>query len=151
MVTRRARHEAAVALVLVAVAAALAAGTAMLPSEGGYAGIGPNFMPAVVSGKDGLGLGELSRRVLSEAAGAAASAPLDPGSPRFLVSARQESLCLECERSLGRAQEAVESSMGLEYAAADLRDALRWLEDLVGREPRESVLDWIFSRFCIGK
>ena len=50
MLTRRARHEAAVALVLVAVGAALAAGTAMLPSEGGYAGIGPNFMPAVVSG-----------------------------------------------------------------------------------------------------
>jgi tRNA modification GTPase len=107
--------------------------------------------PAVVSAKERLGLGELARRVLSEAAGAAVPGSLEPGGPRFLVSARQELHALECERSLGRAQEAAESSVGLEYAAADLRDALRWLEDLTGKEPRESVLDLIFSRFCIGK
>ena len=43
------RGEAAFAIAVLALGAALAAATAMLPGEGGYAGIGPNFMPAMVS------------------------------------------------------------------------------------------------------
>jgi putative tricarboxylic transport membrane protein len=35
--------------VVLALGVALAAGTALLPGEGGYSGIGPNFMPAMVS------------------------------------------------------------------------------------------------------
>jgi putative tricarboxylic transport membrane protein len=44
------RAEAALSLGVVALGAGMAAVTATLPAEGGYAGIGPNFIPAVVAG-----------------------------------------------------------------------------------------------------
>ena len=46
---RRSAAEIALSLGVLALGAGVAAGTAMLPSEGGYAGIGPNFVPAVVA------------------------------------------------------------------------------------------------------
>jgi putative tricarboxylic transport membrane protein len=46
----RSRAEAALSLGVVALGVGVAAVTATLPSEGGYAGIGPNFIPAVVAG-----------------------------------------------------------------------------------------------------
>ena len=45
---RRSAAEIALSLGVLALGAGVAAGTAMLPSEGGYAGIGPNFVPGVV-------------------------------------------------------------------------------------------------------
>src|ERR1700741_3910813 len=46
----RARAEIALSLGVVALGVGVAAVTATLPAEGGYAGIGPNFIPAVVAG-----------------------------------------------------------------------------------------------------
>lgn len=45
---RRCTAEIALSIGVLALGAGVAAGTAMLPSEGGYAGIGPNFVPGVV-------------------------------------------------------------------------------------------------------
>jgi putative tricarboxylic transport membrane protein len=45
----RSRAEIALSLGVVVLGIGVAAVTATLPSEGGYAGIGPNFMPAVVA------------------------------------------------------------------------------------------------------
>jgi putative tricarboxylic transport membrane protein len=47
---RRSGAEIALSLGVIALGAGAAAVTATLPSEGGYAGIGPNFIPAVVAG-----------------------------------------------------------------------------------------------------
>jgi putative tricarboxylic transport membrane protein len=46
----RSPAEIALSLGVVALGVGIAAVTATLPSEGGYAGIGPNFIPAVVAG-----------------------------------------------------------------------------------------------------
>ena len=46
---RRNGAEIALSLGVVALGIGIAAVTATLPSEGGYAGIGPNFIPAVVA------------------------------------------------------------------------------------------------------
>jgi len=48
-VKRRSAAEIALSLGVLALGIGVAAGTAMLPSEGGYAGIGPNFVPGVVA------------------------------------------------------------------------------------------------------
>jgi putative tricarboxylic transport membrane protein len=45
----RSRAEIALSLGVIALGAGVAAVTATLPSEGGYARIGPNFIPAVVA------------------------------------------------------------------------------------------------------
>lgn len=47
---QRARAEIALSAGVLALGLGSAAVTAQLPSEGGYAGIGPNFFPALVSG-----------------------------------------------------------------------------------------------------
>ena len=47
---RRSPAEIALSLGVLALGIGVAAVTATLPSEGGYAGIGPNFIPAVVGG-----------------------------------------------------------------------------------------------------
>ena len=47
---RRSAAEISLSLGVLALGAAVAAVTASLPSEGGYAGIGPNFMPGLVAG-----------------------------------------------------------------------------------------------------
>jgi putative tricarboxylic transport membrane protein len=46
---RRSGAEVALSLGVLALGIGVAAVTATLPSEGGYAGIGPNFIPAVVA------------------------------------------------------------------------------------------------------
>lgn len=46
---RRSPAEIALSAGVLALGAATAVGTALLPSEGGYARIGPNFVPAVVA------------------------------------------------------------------------------------------------------
>jgi len=48
-VKRRSTAEIALSIGVLALGAGVAVGTAMLPSEGGYARIGPNFMPGVVA------------------------------------------------------------------------------------------------------
>jgi len=61
--------------------------------------------------------------------------------------------------ALGRAFLALESARtgldttghGLEFAAADLRNAVAALESLIGRVGVEDYLGEIFSSFCIGK
>ncbi|HEX6157238.1 MAG TPA: tripartite tricarboxylate transporter TctB family protein [Burkholderiales bacterium] len=45
----RSRAEVALSLGVIALGVGVAGVTATLPSEGGYAGIGPNFIPAVVA------------------------------------------------------------------------------------------------------
>ena len=45
----RSPAEVALSLGVLALGVGVAIGTAMLPSEGGYAGIGPNFVPGVVA------------------------------------------------------------------------------------------------------
>jgi putative tricarboxylic transport membrane protein len=47
---RRSAAEVALSLGVLALGIGVAGVTATLPSEGGYAGIGPNFIPAVVAG-----------------------------------------------------------------------------------------------------
>ena len=62
---------------------------------------------------------------------------------------------LAVERAIGAMESArVEIQKGAaraEIAAADLRIAIRALEALVGRVDVETLLDEIFSSFCIGK
>lgn len=98
-----------------------------------------------VSGKSGLGLDWLLAEISERLQRRAASAGL-------LIRERQRLAILagiagleDAERLLPRAGELPE------LIAADLRQTLRSLELMVGRIDVESLLDEIFSSFCIGK
>lgn len=105
----------------------------------------------LVSARYGSGLSSLVKAVVEHARGSRLSARLVTSPECFLVSAHQESALLCAMDSLERAAEAVVQEVGYECAAADLREALRALEELTGRVTNDEILGHIFARFCVGK
>ena len=106
----------------------------------------------LVCALDGAGLRDLREAVrgLAGASGVRSSMPGTEGA-RFLVSSHQEAALQLALEGVQRAAGVLEADSGLELAAADLRDALRSLEGLVGEVTPDDVLDHVFSSFCIGK
>ena len=62
---------------------------------------------------------------------------------------------IECAKraicAFDRAAEGIESGMPLDFASSDLREALDALGDITGDTMNESVIDRVFSDFCVGK
>ncbi len=69
----------------------------------------------------------------------------------LLTSSRHRALVAKGAEALERAKIALQSDAGLELVAADLRDVLDGLEELLGVTSPDEVLHEIFGRFCIGK
>ena len=67
------------------------------------------------------------------------------------VNQRQASALTRARVSLEQVQETVANQLPLDFWTIDLRGAIQALGEITGEEVTESVLDRIFSRFCIGK
>ncbi len=74
-----------------------------------------------------------------------------PETDDTLVGARHADALARAAQSLESAADMVEKEGDRVFAASDLRDALDALGEIVGKCDNESVLDSIFSKFCIGK
>ena len=98
------------------------------------------------SAKNGEGLQALSD-VISEAL----VGELPGGASLVIASQRQRDLLFGVARQIREALKAFEGDAGFAVAAELLYGALTPLDELVGRDSREAVLDALFSRFCIGK
>lgn len=100
---------------------------------------------ADISARTGAGLDRLLERMTQVLAQRAAGA-------ETATRARHK---VAMERALGLLHEAQsrleEGTERCEFAAEDVRGALLALDSLIGRVDVESVLDEIFSRFCLGK
>ena len=69
----------------------------------------------------------------------------------FLVHERHAEALRQAYQSLQHASMLLEQRNSDDCLAADLKEALRALEAIVGRVDYEQVLDKVFSKFCIGK
>ena len=67
------------------------------------------------------------------------------------VNQRQASALTRAKVALEQVQETVANQLPLDFWTIDLRGAIQALGEITGEEVTESVLDRIFSRFCIGK
>jgi tRNA modification GTPase len=67
------------------------------------------------------------------------------------INQRQKANLLTAIQALERVIEAIASQLPLDFWTIDLRDAICALGEITGEEIIESVLDTIFSKFCIGK
>ncbi len=67
------------------------------------------------------------------------------------INQRQKACLLRVVQSLDNAQIAIADQLPLDFWTIDLRDAISAIGEITGEEVTESVLDQIFSRFCIGK
>jgi tRNA modification GTPase len=69
----------------------------------------------------------------------------------FAINQRQAAALVKAKASLEQVQVTIEQDFPLDFWTIDLRDAIYALGQITGEEVTESVLDRIFSRFCIGK
>ncbi len=67
------------------------------------------------------------------------------------INQRQKACLLRVVQSLEHVQIAIADQLPLDFWTIDLRDAISAIGEITGEEVTESVLDQIFSRFCIGK
>ena len=68
-----------------------------------------------------------------------------------LFSQRQHDLVCRLAEHADAARGALLGMLGPAVAAEEVHGALQRIADLCGGDPREEVLDSLFSRFCIGK
>ncbi|MBE9033909.1 tRNA uridine-5-carboxymethylaminomethyl(34) synthesis GTPase MnmE [aff. Roholtiella sp. LEGE 12411] len=67
------------------------------------------------------------------------------------INQRQAAALIQAKISLERVQTTIAEQLPLDFWTIDLRGAIQVLGEITGDEVTESVLDRIFSRFCIGK
>ena len=69
----------------------------------------------------------------------------------LVASTRHRDNLQRAEAALARAEQAAAAALGGELVAADLRNAVAHLEEIVGVVASDDVLNQIFAHFCIGK
>jgi len=67
------------------------------------------------------------------------------------INQRQAAALTRAKTSLLQVQDTIAQELPLDFWTIDLRGAIQALGEITGEEVTESVLDRIFSRFCIGK
>lgn len=67
------------------------------------------------------------------------------------INQRQAAALVKAKTSLEQVQATIAQQLPLDFWTIDLRGAIHALGEITGEEVTESVLDRIFSRFCIGK
>jgi tRNA modification GTPase len=67
------------------------------------------------------------------------------------INQRQKACLLRVVESLHHVQDAISQVLPLDFWTIDLRSAISAIGEITGEEVTESVLEQIFSRFCIGK
>ena len=67
------------------------------------------------------------------------------------INQRQAATLLQARNSLLQVRETIDNGLPLDFWTIDLRSAIQALGEITGEGVTESVLDRIFSRFCIGK
>lgn len=98
-----------------------------------------------ISAKHGTGLESLKDAIVSSIAGAGT---LDAG---LNASARQVEEIRSAILSLKDASNALSGRFGQDAAASCLTESRLSMERLLGIAPDDSLLDYIFSQFCVGK
>lgn len=93
------------------------------------------------------GIEALEAAILQEVqAGKVQAADLD-----LAINQRQAAALVKAKTSLEQVQATIVQQLPLDFWTIDLRGAVQALGEITGEEVTESVLDRIFSRFCIGK
>jgi len=71
--------------------------------------------------------------------------------PVLVTNLRQIRLLKEAQKLIAEARLSLDNRLSLEFIAEDIKGALGYLDDILGKKFFEDLLDKIFSEFCIGK
>jgi tRNA modification GTPase len=93
------------------------------------------------------GIDALETAILTSVqAGSVQAANLD-----LAINQRQAAALTHAEIALSQVQTTIAEQLPLDFWTIDLRAAIQAFSEILGEDVTESVLDRIFSRFCIGK
>ncbi|MBD1830033.1 tRNA uridine-5-carboxymethylaminomethyl(34) synthesis GTPase MnmE [Microcoleus vaginatus GB1-A2] len=76
---------------------------------------------------------------------------LQAANSHLAINQRQAAALTRAKISLEQCTDTISNKLPLDFWTIDLRGAIQALGEVTGEEVTESVLDRIFSRFCIGK
>jgi tRNA modification GTPase len=95
----------------------------------------------------GQGIEALEQAILQTVqTGTLQSANLD-----IAINQRQAAALTTAKLALERVQTTIAQQLPLDFWTIDLRSAIYALGEILGEDVTESVLDRVFSQFCIGK
>ena len=69
----------------------------------------------------------------------------------MISNVRHISLMEDARSQIQQALDSIDSGMPVDFVATDLRGAWEALGEITGDSLRESMVDELFSRFCLGK
>jgi tRNA modification GTPase len=119
----------------------------MLPSPFGRGAGGEGIPTVQTAASQNQGIEDLELAILqSIQQDAIAAANLE-----IAINQRQKACLIRVVQSLANVQITIADQLPLDFWTIDLRDAISAIGEITGEEVTESVLDQIFSRFCIGK
>jgi len=112
-------------------------------------GAGSDGGPEIVRASliNGIGLDKIEKSIVRLFAGHSPPAYGDA----VLTNARHHALVLRGLESIRSARDALGAGMPYEIPVVDMREALSALGEITGETFSESIIDKIFSEFCIGK
>ena len=94
-----------------------------------------------------LGISDLETAILTTAR----TGNLTAANTDVAINQRQAAALSRAETALTEVQATIANELPLDFWTIDLRAAIHALGEVTGEEMTESMLDEIFSRFCIGK
>jgi len=100
---------------------------------------------AIISAKTGAGEEDLNNHLL-KICGSSKTHGLD-----IVLNERQLDLAKSSMESLNNINKVFNENLPWDFWTIDLRQAINYLGELTGEDLTESLLDNIFSKFCIGK
>ncbi len=107
-----------------------------------------NASPLLISARELRGIDKLLSRVGEMISSTAA--PLG-GDYNIITNQRHLRAVLSALDSLSSVREKLDENESFELLAFDLRQAVEFLEEILGKVTNDDILAEIFSRFCIGK
>lgn len=109
----------------------------------------PDAIPQVVStiAAQNQGISELETAILETVQ----TQSLQAANLDWAINQRQAAALQKAQTALEYVQGAIADQLPLDFWTIDLRGAIQALGEITGEDIAESVLDRIFSRFCIGK
>ncbi len=93
------------------------------------------------------GISDLEAAILT----AANTGSLTAANTDIAINQRQAAALTQAKIALTQVEQTIENALPLDFWTIDLRIAIHALGEVTGEEMTESMLDEIFSRFCIGK
>jgi len=110
-------------------------------------GLLPGTAIVPMSVKEGRGMDELGQAIADLFFGG----KLEGGEAAYVSNARHAALLKQAEQALVDAVESTDAGMPIDIVQIDVRTAWERLGEITGDTAGESLIDQIFSQFCLGK